>query len=323
MIERQNNFEDNYSNFLRLHKGEYKLELPSFENFLQNLTEEDFKYYPNMKAAYNALDHHLSLEYDECIIGEGSDRVIKYFFEVLHQKVKNLIVPEPAFPMYKVYGFLYNLNVISIPYDPINDNLQDTLNEAFEKYTDSIFCISNPHSPYGEELDLQKLATNLKKNNSYLLEDRAYYSKIHDKDLSFKENDRILVCYTFSKYFGAAGLRLGLGIANKQLMSEIKQWRSMYECSNIAIKYISYYFENAVKFKNYYKTVQQNKKDIIKFLNRFNTFTIFSANQMPWFFIRNNDYSAINVQSVHYTYDKNIKMYKFDVCELDKMKHIL
>lgn len=97
----------------------------------------------------------------------------------------------------------------------------------------------------------------------------------------------------------------------------------MYECSNIAIKYISYYFENAVKFKNYYKTVQQNKKDIIKFLNRFNTFTIFSANQMPWFFIRNNDYSAINVQSVHYTYDKNIKMYKFDVCELDKMKHIL
>jgi histidinol-phosphate/aromatic aminotransferase/cobyric acid decarboxylase-like protein len=277
MIERQNNFEIPYFPALRLHKAEFKFSF-DVEAFKRKLTSEDFTLYPNMKRGYDTLEKNLDLNYEKCILGEGSDRIIKYGFEVLRDEIKNV------------------------------------------DYPFSLICLSNPHSPYGEELDINLYGSMLSDYQSYMIDDRAYYSILKKEDLEF--NDRILISYTFSKYFGAAGIRLGLGVSGSSLMKRIKQWRTMFECSNVAIKYLEFYFENQNYYNTMYDRLHETKLDFYQ--RNKDRINFFYAGNLPWFFVDKKPLTYYNDGPVLTTYNSQLEMYKIDIPDtLEKLEYIL
>lgn len=319
MIERQNNFEIPYFPALRLHKAEFKFSF-DVEAFKRKLTSEDFTLYPNMKRGYDTLEKNLDLNYEKCILGEGSDRIIKYGFEVLRDEIKNVIVPTPAFPMYRVYAKLFNLNLIELEYDPLKNDLSEKIEQAIVDYPFSLICLSNPHSPYGEELDINLYGSMLSDYQSYMIDDRAYYSILKKEDLEF--NDRILISYTFSKYFGAAGIRLGLGVSGSSLMKRIKQWRTMFECSNVAIKYLEFYFENQNYYNTMYDRLHETKLDFYQ--SNKDRINFFYAGNLPWFFVDKKPLTYYNDGPVLTTYNNQLEMYKIDIPDtLEKLEYIL
>ena len=73
-----------------------------FEVFKQNLTQEDFMYYPNTKNFKEKLCEFYNVKDENLFLSDGSDVSIKAIFETFTNK-GNVITNEPSFPMYSVY----------------------------------------------------------------------------------------------------------------------------------------------------------------------------------------------------------------------------
>ena len=69
--------------------------------------------------------------------------------------------------------------------------------------------------------------------------DEAYYEYVRDKGYPdtleyFREGRDILILRTFSKVYGLAGLRIGYGIAKKELVTETNKLREPFNTNTLA-----------------------------------------------------------------------------------------
>jgi len=215
---------------IRLHAAERDLVFgyDLWEEFFYSVKQTDIMYYPNVDKTYKDLSKFLNLSADNLIIGDGSDRIIKYIYECFAVKGLDVITTDPCFPMYKVYADLYNVNCKQIKYTEYHldyDQLYNSIND-----NTSFVIISNPSSPIGDFIHFKEMT---------LLIEKA------DK--------------TFSKAVGAAGIRFGYGIANKQIIDIMKKFSPMNEITSITGKWVSTIINNWSNVENYINNVKQNR----------------------------------------------------------------
>jgi histidinol-phosphate aminotransferase len=192
-------------------------------------------------------------------LGSGSDRCIKYFFEV--NKSKNLIITNPTFPMYNVYSQIFGLNTISVDYDGVEFPYEDFIKNITK---DSIVVISNPVSPIGNKLGTEYIRQILEVGAPTLI-DEAYIEFSHNNDTAIdliNEYDNLYVCRTFSKALGSAGMRIGVLLSQKQNIDNVLQYRDMYETTGITIKWIETLMNNQQYIDKYVNNVKKTRKQL-------------------------------------------------------------
>ena len=138
-------------NKLRLHSAERNTKFGKvFTEYKKSLKEEDIRFYPNVhelnkphsifivKDMNNVHELNKPLEkfygYSNFLMGFGSDRCINYFFEAHRKKHwfwgrKRLVISDPSFPMYDVYGQIHDYKIKKVKYNiikfPISEFLDD------------------------------------------------------------------------------------------------------------------------------------------------------------------------------------------------------
>jgi len=257
MIKRTFN-EPQPHNKLRLHSSERNSTWGKvFDEFKNELSESDIKFYPNV----NELNESITKFYggQNFLIGFGSDRCIKYFFE--GNRAKNLIITNPCFPMYKVYGQMFNLNIIEVPYK----TLEFPIDEFIRKIKrNSIVVISNPSSPVGDIISESNLERILELGLPTLI-DEAYieFSSENSFISKIEKYPNLYVIRTFSKALGSAGVRFGTIFSNKNNIEILSQYRDMYETSGLTLKWIKVLLKNLDVYENYVKEVKMNRQVLI------------------------------------------------------------
>ena len=130
---------------LRLHSAERNTSWGKiFSEYKRNLKEEDIKFYPNTEELKPYVKEFYG--YDNFLMGFGSDRCIKYFLEANSKKHwfwgrKRLIISDPSFPMYGVYGQMFNTYIKRIPYNIIKFPIESFMDEIDNT---SLVIFSNP-----------------------------------------------------------------------------------------------------------------------------------------------------------------------------------
>jgi histidinol-phosphate aminotransferase len=255
MIKREFNKSYNFDK-LRLHSSERNSNWNDiFEEFRNSLSDKDIRFYPNLESLIEPLSNFF--ETDNFIFGTGSDRCIKYFFE-LNKNYKNLIISNPSFPMYSIYAQMFNINVTEVPYKdlyfPINDFLKNIKN-------DSIVVLSNPSSPVGDLISKNDLYRILDFGVPTLI-DEAYIEFSDEKSMVKDINnfDNLYVTRTFSKAFGSAGARFGLIFSNKKNIEKLYQYRDMYETNGMTMKWILTLLNHMYKSYDYISVVKNNRE---------------------------------------------------------------
>ena len=85
-----------------------------------------------------------------------------------------------------------------------------------------LVCLPNPYSPTGTIISKNKMKILLdeaKKKNTIVLIDEAYFPFYNVSAIQFiKRYKNLVISRTFAKAWGLAGLRIGYGIANKDLI---------------------------------------------------------------------------------------------------------
>lgn len=205
----------------------------------------------------------------EVIVGSGSDEIVELLGKAFLRHEDEIIVSEHAFIRYKMVGDLMGCKVREIPMKNYTHNLEQMAN--ITKNTKIIF-IANPNNPTGTYNTKKEVDAFFKKINKFnspplVVFDEAYYEFARIKNdypdtlEYFKKYKNIIILRTFSKIYGLAGLRIGYGFMNEEIVSLLDRIRLPFNITSVSqiatltalkndkfIKKTSTYIQNEKKF---------------------------------------------------------------------------
>jgi len=208
---------------------------------------KDIYLYPDSNCYYlrKKLAEKFSVQENEIIVGSGSDELIELIAKTFFNKTDEIIVSEHAFIRYKMAGDLMGTKVISTEMNNFTHNL-DAMFDKITKKTKAIF-IANPNNPtgtYNTEQELNDFLDKiLKLKLDYLpliIIDEAYYeyakqiNNYPDTIRLRKKYQNLVILRTFSKIYSLAGLRIGWGISNSEIIEFMDRIRPPFNVNSLA-----------------------------------------------------------------------------------------
>jgi len=287
-IERKFN-ESVSHDILRLHSSERNSSFGKlFSEYKKSLKEEDIRYYPNTEELNPLIEEFYG--YSNFLMGFGSDRCIKYFFEANSKKhwfwgKKKLIISDPSFPMYEVNGQMFNTKIKKVPYNIIKFPVNEIIDNID---VNSLVVISNPSSPIGDIITRDNIIKILSLGVPTLI-DEAYIEFSNEEScIDLIENyDNLYVTRTLSKAGGSAGTRFGVIFSQKQNIEKLQQYRDMYEITGQTLKWVKILLQNKNVINSYVSDVKNTRRELL--LSLYSSNINFIPSQSNWFHVKESD----------------------------------
>src|SRR3989338_7889084 len=172
------------------------------------------------------------LNADCVVVGNGSDELIRLLCEAFIEPDDDVVVSQYGFIRFRQQAALMGGRVLEIPMVDWTHDLQ-TMAMAARARTKIIF-VANPNNPtgtYNSEEEVRRLL-DAAPSSCLVVLDEAYCqfaAQWDDYPKSvpglLKEYDNLVVLRTFSKVYGLAGLRVGYGLANPEILSWLDRIR--------------------------------------------------------------------------------------------------
>lgn len=186
---------------------------------------KNLQIYPDQKSSLlrETLSKKLDIDETCLIVGNGSDEIMQLAAATFLNPGEEAIISKNTFSIYELVTRLFDGKPVFVPLKDYAQDL-DTFAKAVTKKTKLIF-LCNPHNPTGTSFGKQEFEAFLKKipDNVLIVLDEAYAEFKERTDFPYgldyiKQGKNILALRTFSKFFGLAGVRVGYGIAPKELI---------------------------------------------------------------------------------------------------------
>ena len=170
-----------------------------------------------------------SVNKENIIIGAGSDQVIEFAVHAISPK--KVLMAGITFAMYEIYSKQVGAEILKTA--SATHNL-DEFYEIYKKEKPEIIFLCVPNNPLGECLDSKDVFEFIEKidENTLILIDGAYqeFAAYKDKNKEIRPKDvlkykNVIYTGTFSKAYGLGGMRVGYGIANEYIISNLHKLR--------------------------------------------------------------------------------------------------
>ena len=177
---------------------------------------------PDCTELRRAIAKVQGVDPDEIICNNGSDETIYFAFMAYCDSSTPAVFPEITYGFYPVFADITGVKYREIP-------LKEDFSIDPEDYYDAegTVFIANPNAPTGIPLNLAQIEGILQHNrNNVVVIDEAYVDFGTESAVPLVEKyDNLLVVQTFSKSRSMAGMRLGYGIGNKELIADLNALR--------------------------------------------------------------------------------------------------
>jgi histidinol-phosphate aminotransferase len=201
----------------------------------------DINRYPDGAGYYlkKALAEKLSVDEDELILGNGSNELLDVAAKTYIQDGDEAVMAVPSFVVYAMAVQGVGGTAIQVPLKNYTHNLS-AMADAVTPKTKVIF-IANPNNPTGtinrkDEFDrmMEKVPESV-----LVILDEAYHEYVSASDYAdsikyLHGQKNVLILRTFSKVYGLAGLRIGYGIAKKEILNDMNRLREPFNTNTLA-----------------------------------------------------------------------------------------
>lgn len=202
---------------------------PGLRKALKNV---DISSYPDSISGKlrKALAEKLGLEPDNIIAGSGSTEIMRLVALAFFKPGDEVLVVEPAFGEYEVSCRIAGAEVIRYTLKAEEDftlNASEAVKLIAERRPAGLF-FTNPNNPTGKYYSrdvIERLLAGHAVNDCIVLMDEAYISFV-DKpwsSLNLIEKNNILILRSMTKDYALAGLRLGYGVAGKDITASLQR----------------------------------------------------------------------------------------------------
>ena len=234
---------------LRLDLNENIAGLPAelLRTLLSTITPDDLSAYPETYELHSSIASHHNLKLDQVIVTAGSEMAIRYVFEAFLGPGTELLILDPSFAMFEVYGRLFEAEVIKVPFDTsLKVSMSDVLQQLTSKTR--VVAVANPNNPTGTIFCADELLLLLRSAaavNCLVLIDEAYFY-FYGGTMApmITQFDNLIVTRTFSKAFGLAGVRLGYALAAPAVIAAVAKLQPIDHTNVFAAKLGQYAIEH-------------------------------------------------------------------------------
>ncbi len=263
-------------------------------NIEEIIKEIDPKLYPDVTCSgiVKKIASLYKVSNSEVVCTNGSDMLIKIITSALTSNNNSIIMPSIAFPTYEIAAKIYNRPYYLSPLKDYGIDLEDMINHVDE--STSLIWISNPHNPTGKLLTYYEIENFLNQipNHINVVLDEAYAEYIDGMLLdSFKLRNKypnLIIIRTLSKAYGLAGVRIGYGIANCNIINKLKEFIGPFDLNSYAqllgerVIEEQYYVNNVreytkIEMKKFKKSLDDND---IEYIKSYASFIMIKTNEL-------------------------------------------
>jgi histidinol-phosphate aminotransferase len=165
---------------------------------------------------------------DHIILGAGSTEIMTTLIHLSKTKGE-ILTADPTY-----FDFVYYAVKSDCPINkvPLNDNFEHDVDAMQNQIRSPIglVYICNPNNPTGSITPRDKLLSfcDHASQRALVVVDEAYHEYVEDPAYAsmidlVREGKNVIITRTFSKIFGLAGLRIGYGMAQPEIIKELKK----------------------------------------------------------------------------------------------------
>jgi histidinol-phosphate aminotransferase len=183
-----------------------------------------------------AAEHRLPMS--DVIQGNGSNELLDLAVRTFCRAEHHIVFAEPAFVVYRIAALAHGVPFTAVPTSNLTHDL-DAMAEAVTERT-RLVIVANPNNPTGTYVGVDALRRFLRAvpPEVIVLLDEAYIEYATASDfpdgLTLRgERERLIVCRTFSKIHGLAGLRVGYGVSTPALVSYMNRIRAPFNVGSL------------------------------------------------------------------------------------------
>lgn len=224
-------------------RDEYQGDLGVFLDANESPYENGYNRYPD--------PHQLSLKAqiaevkgvaaENIFLGNGSDEAIDLVFRVFCEpRVDNVVAIAPSYGMYKVAAAINDVEIREVQLGEDFSLSIEALLAATDEHTKAIFLCS-PNNPTGNSLDREQMMRLVRQFDGVVVVDEAYIDFAETESLKseIESNPNLIVLQTMSKAWAMAGLRVGLALADREVVELLSQVKYPYNLNVATMSIVS------------------------------------------------------------------------------------
>ena len=189
----------------------------------------------------DALASKFEVQSDNIIIGAGSDQVLEFIARALLMPNDKVLMSQVTFAMYEIYAKQMGAKIVRTA---SYEHKVDEFIEAYKEHKPKIVYLCTPNNPTGDATkkeDVLKIIEAIGEETLIVL-DGAYmeYAAAKDEAYAITPNDlmgyeNVIYLGTFSKAYGLGGMRVGYGVANVGLISQLYKMRPPFNITTLSL----------------------------------------------------------------------------------------
>ena len=184
------------------------------------------------------LKWYTGLNESQILVGNGATEIIYNFTKAFLNEKTSVLIPIPTFTEYEKASKLSGCKINFYKTFNLNDNIDDFL-KIIPKNGAVFVC--NPNNPTGvltKKSNMIKIIKNAQKKSTLVFVDETFIELISEENQSLikliKSYENLFILRSFTKSFGLAGLRIGYGVGNKEMVNVLQKLKIPWNVSNIA-----------------------------------------------------------------------------------------
>jgi histidinol-phosphate aminotransferase len=228
-------------------------------------TKEFLSTYPEYQEARRKVGKFFGLPPDQLLFSDGTDEAIHLLCSTYVEPGDDVVMPWPAFPMFRFYVQVAGGEPRRISYRP--PDLAFPLDELLSAITPRtrLVLVANPNNPTGGAIGLDEIEKILQRaENAAVLIDEAYYEFYGVTALQLlPDYPNLFVSRTFSKAFGLAGLRVGCLLSQAENIASVHKGQSPYSVNSLGVLCASEAIEDQEYVRSYVRDVLEAREVLL------------------------------------------------------------
>jgi histidinol-phosphate aminotransferase len=191
-------------------------------------------------ALRERLAERMNLSEDQFIFGSGADEVLELLAKTFLSTGDRVVMPWPSFAMYPLVAKGMGAEPISVPLTAEMEHDFPAMAAEVKKGAKMVL-LCNPNNPTGTSFGAGALADFVSAipETTVLVIDEAYFEYARRSDFPnslglIADRPATVVLRTFSKIFGLAGLRVGYGISDPEMVGFLERARHPFNVNRLA-----------------------------------------------------------------------------------------
>jgi histidinol-phosphate aminotransferase len=239
---------------IKLNQNENPFDWPGSvkDELARYIIERPWNRYPDFipEDLKNSLASYAGIKPDNIIVGNGSNEMLLVLMMSLLSLERPLITCQPTFTVYGLLASGMGRKVVNIPLTAGLDFDVNAICNACTQNPGAVLLLCTPNNPTGGTLGEKDIYRILETHDGFVILDQAYIEFGGFSAITLINRfPNLIVTRTFSKAFGAAGLRLGYMAGTEKVIAELNKIKLPYN--------INFFSDRAA-------TVLLSHKDVIK-----------------------------------------------------------